>query len=62
MSFTQSLFQKKKANKGSISFGRKWLKLDEILVQNISFQQFDLLSFSTKALHIYVKGKQIKGE
>jgi hypothetical protein len=34
---------------GSILFGRKWLKLDEILVQNISFQQFDLLSFLIKA-------------
>jgi hypothetical protein len=54
MSFTQSLFQKKKkiVNVGSILFGRKWLKFDEILVQNISFQQFDLLSFSIKALHI----------
>ena len=53
MSFTQSLFQKKKiVNVGSILFGRKWLKFDEILIQNIYFQQFDLLSFSIKALHI----------
>ena len=44
--------KEKNVNMGSILFGRKWLKLDEILVQNISFQQFDLLSFSIKAIPI----------
>jgi hypothetical protein len=59
MSFTQSLFQKKIVNVGSILFGRKWLKFDEILVQNISFQSFIL--FNQSITYLVLGVNKLKG-